>query len=133
MIGNYDIDNFKDEYAHLYKEVDEEVINTKKPRLLEEAIIVNGISKEFESYKAPILGENEDVIYTVGATRDISLRKKIEKQVFNNHNQVSTLNNILNSMNRDIKGLLENGCYELLKYLSIDEYLYGCMIKIKKN
>ncbi|WP_343101094.1 ATP-binding protein [Romboutsia sp. MSSM.1001216sp_RTP31141st1_G3_RTP31141_220114] len=133
MIGNYDIDNFKDEYAHLYKEVDEEVINTKKPRLLEEAIIVNGISKEFESYKAPILGENEDVIYTVGATRDISLRKKIEKQVFNNHNQVSTLNNILNRSNRDIKGLLENGCYELLKYLSIDGISIWLYDKDKKE
>lgn len=133
MIGNYDIDNFKDEYAYLYKEVDEEIINTKKPRLLEEIIRVNGMDREFETYKAPIFGKNEDVVYTVGATRNISLRKKIEEQVFNNHNQVSTLHNILNRSNSDIKGLLENVCDELLKSLSSDGISIWLYDKDKKE
>ena len=97
-------------------------------------IDVEGQDLCFEAYKAPILDEKGNTKYIIGITRDISLKKKIEEELYNNYNQIATLQNMINMKNNDtsIHDLLNNIGNDFFKHLKADGlsiWMYDSMQK----
>lgn len=122
MMGKYDIDHWSESRSKFYTGIDNEVIKNKRPKLYEQIINVQGQDLWFETYKAPILDEKGNAKYIIGVTRDISLKKKIEEELYNNYNQIATLQNMINMKKNDnnIYDLLNNICNDFLKHLKAD-------------
>ena len=122
IMGKYDKDHWSEKNSKTYIKIDKEIIQDKRPRLLEQMIDVEGRDLCFEAYKAPILDEKGNAKYIIGITRDISLKKKIEEELYNNYNQITTLQNMINMKNNDtnIYDLLNNICNDFFKYLKAD-------------
>ncbi len=122
IMGKYDKDHWSEKNSKTYIKIDKEIIQDKRPRLLEQMIDIEGQDLCFEAYKAPILDEKGNTKYIIGITRDISLKKKIEEELYNNYNQIATLQNMINMKNNDtnIYDLLNNICKDFFKYLKAD-------------
>lgn len=78
IIGQTDSCYAPPELANKYREADLEVINEKKLKVSEEAIIHKGETKWSETFKSPVLNSKGDVIATTGVALDITERKEAE-------------------------------------------------------
>ncbi|HPO48906.1 MAG TPA: PAS domain S-box protein, partial [Spirochaetota bacterium] len=78
LIGKNDLDIWPEDLAQDYINDDLEVMRNKMKKNVEETVNDEGDRKWFETYKAPRFDENGNVIGTVGYSRDISDRKKME-------------------------------------------------------
>ncbi len=138
LIGKYDIDHWSESNSKAYVKIDKEVIKNKNPRLYQQIINVEGQDLWFETYKSPILDEEGNTKYVIGITRDISLTKKIQEELYNNYNQIATLQNMINMQNNDtsIHDLLNNIGNDFLKHLKADGlsiWMYDSMQKELKS
>jgi len=78
LLGKTDLDFSPKEHAVRYLADDKKVVGTKKSLYVEEPIYDQNSTKWFETYKMPILDENNQVIGTTGYSQDISERKRAE-------------------------------------------------------
>ena len=88
IIGKTDFDVWPATLAKSYREDDAEVLLTRSKKNLEEKIAVQGEVKWFETYKAPVLDADSQLLGTVGFARDISDRKYIEEELRSNRERL---------------------------------------------
>jgi diguanylate cyclase (GGDEF)-like protein/PAS domain S-box-containing protein len=81
LIGKTDLDIWPKELADAYREDDRKVLTSGKRKNVEEEVSVEGVKKWFETYKAPVVDENGQILGTVGFARDISQRKLTERHL----------------------------------------------------
>jgi diguanylate cyclase (GGDEF)-like protein/PAS domain S-box-containing protein len=81
LIGKNDFDSSPPDLAEIYRADDREVMATRQKKTVEEEIEDQGVRKWVETYKAPVLDENNEILGTVGFARDITARKDAEKQM----------------------------------------------------
>jgi len=79
VIGKSDYDIFPREIAEKHRRDDLEVMSSKQQKNLDEAVHLGDKTLWMETYTAPLLGEKNEVLGTVGFTRDISRRKAAEE------------------------------------------------------
>lgn len=77
--GKTDLDIWPRDLAQAYREDDRAVLTTRRKKDVEEEVSDQGRRKWFETYKAPVLGDDGELFGTVGFARDISDRKAIEE------------------------------------------------------
>lgn len=108
LVGKNDFDIAPPEQAEGYRADDRRVMTTLEKINVEEIIIERGESKWFETYKAPVIDEQGQLLGTVGFARDISERKKNEENlrlaalVYENSSEamlVTDANNIILAVN----------------------------------
>ena len=80
ILGKTDLDLWPRELALKYRLDDDLVIKSKKAKLVEEHVEVNGIYTWFETFKIPVIVDNQ-VVGTIGFSRDITDRKVIEGSI----------------------------------------------------
>jgi PAS domain S-box-containing protein len=78
FVGKTDYDISPGELAEGYRADDMAVLASRQKKNVEEEIDNAGMRKWFETYKAPVIDANGEVIGTVGFARDISDRKATE-------------------------------------------------------
>lgn len=78
IIGYNDFEVWPEKYALKYMRDDNLVISTGHQLSVEEIIADKGEDVWVETFKTPIFDENKNVMGTIGISRDISERKKIE-------------------------------------------------------
>ncbi len=81
LIGKSDFDIASHKDAVGYVADDRLVMASREKKNVEEEIVEQGVRKWFETYKAPVIGSNKELLGTVGFTRDISERKLIEQNL----------------------------------------------------
>ncbi len=81
LIGKTDLDIWPKELADAYREDDRKVLTSGKRKNVEEEVSVEGVKKWFETYKAPVVDENGQILGTVGFCRDISQRILTERHL----------------------------------------------------
>ncbi len=109
LIGKTDSDIARPDLAKGYRADDLKVLNSREKIIVEEEIIDRGVRKWFETYKAPVMDEQGQLLGSVGFARDISERRKSEENmrlaalVYQNSSEamiVTDANNIILSVNR---------------------------------
>lgn len=80
LIGKSDFDIAPYELAEAYRAIDRQVLMSRQKLIVEEEIFTRGQRLWFETYKAPVLDANGELLGCVGFARDISERKQIEVQ-----------------------------------------------------
>ena len=81
LVGKNDYDISPFNLAEGYRAHDREVIESREKINTEELILTDGGLKWFETYKAPVIGDNGQLLGTVGFARDISERKILENSL----------------------------------------------------
>jgi PAS domain S-box-containing protein len=80
LVGKTDFDITSDELAEKYQQDDRSVMDSGTQRIVEEAIIENGIETWVETFKSPIFDPQGNAIGTTGFVRDITERKRAEME-----------------------------------------------------
>ncbi len=78
LIGKTDHDLFPKESADKYRAFDLRVIETRQSETLEEVKVVEGHERIVEVVKAPVIGDDGDVLGVLGLYTDITDRKQAE-------------------------------------------------------
>jgi PAS domain S-box-containing protein len=91
LIGKTDYDIASREMAEGYRTDDFAVLASRQKKNVEEEIIDAGQRKWFETYKAPVVDENGELLGTVGFARDISERKEAEATIARHHEELESL------------------------------------------
>jgi len=81
LVGKNDFDIAPAEMAKKYRADDNEVMATRHNINVEELIFTAGEFRWFETYKAPVIGENDRLLGSVGFARDITSRKQAEEDL----------------------------------------------------
>jgi PAS domain S-box-containing protein len=79
LVGKTDLDLAPPEMAEGYRADDRWVMETRQMRMFEEEILDSGVPKWFETFKAPVLDENGELLGTVGFARDVTERRRMER------------------------------------------------------
>ncbi|WP_404988072.1 PAS domain S-box protein [Clostridium culturomicium] len=119
MTNDFDIWNYKD--SEYFRHVDTEVLKCKKPIL--EQHKVTGINNEeswFETYKAPLIKNENTAKYVMGISRDITLSKKIEQELARAHEDMMTLNNMIPTNEYDAQIVLSSTKDDLISRFKAD-------------
>jgi len=80
LLGKSDLDVWPRELAEGYRADDRAVLDSGKPKTLEEPIVTDGGSTWIETYKSPVMLDGK-IIGTVGFARDISERRNYQQQL----------------------------------------------------
>lgn len=78
--GKNDFDLLPHDRAEHNRESERGVLSARRRMIVEEEIDHQGVRRWFESYRAPVLDENGELLGTVGFSRDITDRKEKEKE-----------------------------------------------------
>ncbi|WP_446808096.1 EAL domain-containing protein [Methylomonas sp. 2BW1-5-20] len=81
LVGKNDFDIAAPELAASYQADDRRVLNSRDKLIVEEEILDRGVRKWFETYKAPVMDEQGQLLGTVGFARDISELRKTEENL----------------------------------------------------
>jgi len=79
MLGKIDLDIWPREIAEIYRADDIEVAAARQQRFMEEPGVDNGRRYWAETFKAPIIDDNGNVLGTTGYALDITERKQTEE------------------------------------------------------
>lgn len=105
-----------------FTDMDKEVIETRKYQLTESYSKKGDSETWVEVYKAPIINENDTVEYILGLTKDITLQKNIENEMYINTKKLNNLNNMLmkSNINNNVNDLLNNISKNILNQFECD-------------
>ncbi len=81
LVGKNDFDIASAELAKRYIADDCRVLASRDKLIVEEEIVDRGVLKWFETYKAPVMDEQGQLLGTVGFARDISELRKTEENL----------------------------------------------------
>ena len=81
LIGRNDFDIAPHDMAEGYRADDREVMASRQTKSVEELILTEGERKWFETVKAPVIGDNGELLGTVGFARDITERKTTDEEI----------------------------------------------------
>ncbi|MCX7088119.1 MAG: PAS domain S-box protein [Methylococcales bacterium] len=90
LLGKTDLDIWPQALAEAYQADDQTVLDSGNAKNIEELIDVDGQSVWFETYKSPVVIDDE-IIGTVGFSRDISHRKAAETAIHTSRNLLRTI------------------------------------------
>ncbi len=79
LVGKTDFDIAAPDLAEGYRSDDLTVLESREKKNVEEEIVDQGVRKWFETYKAPVIDTNGELLGTVGFMRDINERKLMER------------------------------------------------------
>lgn len=135
IIGTYDRDLWIEDEYKIYEKTDSDIIQSKEGRLFQDGNSKDGCKRLFETYKAPILDEKQEIKYIIGINRDVTLKKKIEKELQNNYDKLNSMNDIISTKNdyKNIQELLNSICDYFLTHLKADSLCIISYDSIKKE
>ncbi len=108
LVGKTDFDVWPHKQASQYVADDNEILESGEPRMIEELISVKGKNYWHETYKSPVRNKKGEIIGSTGFSRDITQRKKAEKEL----QRIQERNLALLNANPDLMFLLdENGVF----------------------
>lgn len=81
VIGKTVYNIWSGKQAEHFDDQDKEVMETLKQKTVEEIILQNNSKRWFEIFRAPILDQNSVLLGTTGIARDITSRKKADKEL----------------------------------------------------
>ncbi len=81
LVGKNDFDIAPPQLAERYLADDRRVLALRENVIVEEEIVDRGVSKWFETYKAPVMDKQGQLLGTVGFARDISELRKAEENL----------------------------------------------------
>nr|WP_272901735.1 PAS domain S-box protein [Methylomicrobium sp. RS1] len=79
--GKTDFDFWPQELAEHYRAVDDEVIRTRQRKKLAEKILTDGHEHWVETFKSPVIDDQERVLGTIGLARDITGEREIDEKL----------------------------------------------------
>ncbi|MEG2917048.1 MAG: PAS domain S-box protein [Clostridium sp.] len=120
IIGCTDFDFWDLEESENFRYVDNAIILDGRPIMHEIETNVRGKGIWFATYKAPLFDTENKVEYVVGVSRDISFRKKMEAELSRSHNELNTLNNLVNVNFEDDESIVKNIQDDMLSKLCAD-------------
>lgn len=120
IIGCTDFDFWDLEESENFRYVDNAIILDGRPIMHEIETNVRGKRIWFATYKAPLFDAENKVEYVVGVSRDISFRKKMEAELSRSHNELNTLNNLVNVNFEDDESIVKNIQDDMLSKLCAD-------------
>ncbi len=92
IVGRTDLDLWPGALAEKYRTDDEEVVQSKQRKHVEEPITEKGgRTRWYETVKTPILDDLGEVVGTAGIARDITIRRSAEKSLFIAHQQLQDI------------------------------------------
>ena len=81
IVDKNDLDVWPHDLAEAYRADDRTVMRTRRNKEVEEAVRQSGELVWFETYKAPVISDNGELLGTVGFARDVSERRRMEQAI----------------------------------------------------
>lgn len=131
LIGKDDFDIAPPDLAEGYRADDRAVLASHHLRHREEEILTGGVRKWFETYKAPVLDDNGEVLGTVGFARDISERKHVEAVLQESERRFRSLMESIPSV--AVQGYTKDGTVTFWNLASERLYGYSASEALGKN
>ena len=105
IIGNSDFELFEQDEAKQYVENDRKVLESGQSLIIQE-IVKNALGENlvFESLKAPIFGNNDEIMGTIGFSRNINSRIELE-------NKLREQTEALTAVTENVPGILVQAKY----------------------
>lgn len=91
LVGKNDFDIFPGAIAERFRADDRAMLKSRENTNVEEELLVGGAHGWYETYKALVIGDNADILGTVGFARDISERKQVEAELARYRNRLEAL------------------------------------------
>ena len=122
ILGKTAKDYWSKEECDSFTAMDREVIESKKIQLTENYNCQEDSESWVEIYKGPILDKNNEVEFIIGYTKEITLQKKLENEMYLGHKEMNNLNNILmnTNSNNSIQDLISNIGENIIIYFDCD-------------
>ena len=122
ILGKTAKDYWSKEECDSFTAMDREVIESKKIQLTENYNCQEDSESWVEIYKGPILDKNNEVEFIIGYTKEITLQKKLENEMYLGHKEMNNLNNILmnTNSNNSIQDLISNIGENIINYFDCD-------------
>lgn len=79
LVGKTDLDYWPRDLAEQYREDDAETMRLRQSKYVEEYVMVDGQRHWHETYKAPVIDQQGELLGTVGFARDISEQKAAQR------------------------------------------------------
>jgi PAS domain S-box-containing protein len=123
FIGKSDFDFFPEELAEKYSADDRRVMNQRRPETIEEVNITNGKKRYVEVTKAPVMGDEGEVIGLLGLFTDVTERRMTQEELAKEQSLLRTLvENIPDRIFfKDIRSRFVWASPSLLMRLNIDD------------
>lgn len=117
LIGMNDFHIWSQELAENYLNDDIAIMQSMKPRIIEEPIEDNGQVKWFETFKSPVFDDEGRIIGTTGYSHDISERKKVETELIFLSTITSNMNESIVATDSELNiTFINSACTQLYGY-----------------
>ncbi|MEG0051275.1 MAG: ATP-binding protein [Terrisporobacter sp.] len=142
ILGKKTKEYWNKEMSKSFNAMDFEVMQSKKNQLTEKYSKCGEAELWVEVYKAPILNNENDVEYIVGFTKDITLRKKQEKEMYIKNKEMYIKNKEINNSDNiqmkantkdDIKDVISNIGENIVSYFQCDGLSFLFLNKEKSS
>ena len=91
LVGKSDFDIIERSVAEEYRAHDRSVLASRQKNITEQEIRGLGEHRWYETYKAPVIGKDDELLGTVGFLRDITERKRSEEAIRESESQFREL------------------------------------------
>lgn len=81
ILGKTDFDFWPEELAEHYRNIDREVMQTRQQKRLVEKSINQGAETWVETFKSPVIGDDGQILGTIGLARDITEERMTEEKL----------------------------------------------------
>ncbi|MGL6105744.1 ATP-binding protein [Romboutsia sp.] len=130
FLNKYDRDFTNEKNYNFFHEIDKEVIRTKMPKIFEEIMEKDNSQYWYETFKAPMFDENNNVKLTVAASNNINIVKKLIEEPGINCQVINQVKNIVSKGKHPVhtRNVVEEIGREVFKSIgtdNIDIYTYN--------
>lgn len=115
LVGKTDFDIVPSHLAEAYRADDQDVLNRRLNKIIEEEIPDQGVCKWFETFKAPLFAPDGTIIGIFGLANEITQRKNFEKQ---QEEQLATLRLHYNALAAISQGVIITDAEERICYVN---------------
>ena len=124
IIGKYNYNYWSDKDCKNFKKENEELFNSKNPKLFNKKRKIDNNIQWIETLKAPIFDENKKPKYIVATNENVNLPRSLTEQLYKNYNKLVKQNHLKNKIKHgeELNLILKRAGEDILDYTKADGF-----------